>query len=253
MILRRLTAALRKQDWFTVVVETLIVVFGVFFGIQLGNWNEARADERAYQHAMMRLAEESFATLDEINDFQPAVEERIAKVQAAIIVLETCENDTSSEATLNRGLNIIRGHSFQEATTLALDQLIDEDRLLARQSANTRTILREYHTQLHEMNEVATLVGQTLSPQENDRHPLIGFTGVLDSSLILNGVDVRRARINAPLTVVCKDNSFVKQFYAWERAQVFQLWQSQKMEQAIEDAVETLELVRPSSSNGETS
>ena len=41
MILRRLTTAFRKQDWFTVGVETLIVVFGVFIGLQVNNWNEA--------------------------------------------------------------------------------------------------------------------------------------------------------------------------------------------------------------------
>ena len=38
MILQRLTTALRKQDWFTVVIETLIVVFGVFIGLQVQNW-----------------------------------------------------------------------------------------------------------------------------------------------------------------------------------------------------------------------
>ena len=43
MILRRLTTALRKQDWVTVVIETLIVVFGVFIGLQVNNCNEARA------------------------------------------------------------------------------------------------------------------------------------------------------------------------------------------------------------------
>lgn len=49
MILRRLSTALRKQDWVTVVVETLIVVFGVFIGLQVNNWNTAntaRATER---------------------------------------------------------------------------------------------------------------------------------------------------------------------------------------------------------------
>jgi hypothetical protein len=46
MILRRLTTAFRKQDWFTVVVETLIVVFGVFMGLQVNNWNAARAELR---------------------------------------------------------------------------------------------------------------------------------------------------------------------------------------------------------------
>jgi hypothetical protein len=42
MILRRITNAFRKQDWFTVLIETLIVVLGVFLGIQLGNWNDDR-------------------------------------------------------------------------------------------------------------------------------------------------------------------------------------------------------------------
>ena len=47
MILRRLTNAFRKQDWFTVFIETLIVVLGVFIGLQVNNWNESRQ-----QHAL---------------------------------------------------------------------------------------------------------------------------------------------------------------------------------------------------------
>ncbi len=46
MILRRLSNAFRKQDWFTVAVETLIVVFGVFIGLQVNNWNAARNDKQ---------------------------------------------------------------------------------------------------------------------------------------------------------------------------------------------------------------
>ncbi len=42
MILRRLATSIRKQDWFAVVIETLIVVLGVFLGLQVNNWNEAR-------------------------------------------------------------------------------------------------------------------------------------------------------------------------------------------------------------------
>lgn len=56
MILRRLTTALRKQDWFTVVIETLIVVLGVFLGLQLGNWNEARAAEQRRDEIIQALA-----------------------------------------------------------------------------------------------------------------------------------------------------------------------------------------------------
>ena len=59
MILRRLTEALRKQDWFTVVIETLIVVFGVFIGLQVNNWNAARVERDSEQVLLMRLQEET--------------------------------------------------------------------------------------------------------------------------------------------------------------------------------------------------
>ena len=64
MILRRLTEALRKQDWFTVVIETLIVVFGVFIGLQVNNWNAARVERDSEQVLLMRLQEETRSLLD---------------------------------------------------------------------------------------------------------------------------------------------------------------------------------------------
>jgi len=39
MIIRRLVQSLRRRDWFTVVIEILIVVVGVFIGIEVSNWN----------------------------------------------------------------------------------------------------------------------------------------------------------------------------------------------------------------------
>ena len=55
MILRRLSTALRKQDWFTVLIETLIVVFGVFLGLQLGNWNNARQENARAEQIIEQL------------------------------------------------------------------------------------------------------------------------------------------------------------------------------------------------------
>jgi hypothetical protein len=62
MILRRLTDTFRKQDWFTVAVETLIVVLGVFLGLQVNNWNVARvmrADEADLLSRMIVEAEDA--------------------------------------------------------------------------------------------------------------------------------------------------------------------------------------------------
>jgi len=49
MLLRRITQHVKNQNWFAVGLDFIIVVVGVFIGIQVSNWNDAqnrRADER---------------------------------------------------------------------------------------------------------------------------------------------------------------------------------------------------------------
>lgn len=42
MILRRITEDLNNQNWTAVFIDFLIVVVGVFVGVQVANWNDAR-------------------------------------------------------------------------------------------------------------------------------------------------------------------------------------------------------------------
>ncbi|HBK91758.1 MAG TPA: hypothetical protein DDZ68_08815 [Parvularcula sp.] len=55
MILRRVIAHFRKQEWTAIAIDFLIVVFGVFFGIQVANWNAAEADRRAEAGYLLQL------------------------------------------------------------------------------------------------------------------------------------------------------------------------------------------------------
>src|SRR4051812_39978670 len=51
MILRRITEHLKQQHWTAIAIDLGIVVLGVFIGLQVNNWNEARNDrarERIY-------------------------------------------------------------------------------------------------------------------------------------------------------------------------------------------------------------
>jgi len=42
MLLRSITKHVKDQNWFAVFIDFAIVVFGVFIGIQVANWNDAR-------------------------------------------------------------------------------------------------------------------------------------------------------------------------------------------------------------------
>ncbi|MBS0589341.1 MAG: hypothetical protein JSR65_01730 [Proteobacteria bacterium] len=55
MILRRFTANLRRQDWTAVAVELVIVVLGVFIGLQAQEWATARAEQQRADVLLQQL------------------------------------------------------------------------------------------------------------------------------------------------------------------------------------------------------
>lgn len=58
MILRRLTENLRAQNWTAIAIEFLIVVFGVFIGTQVANWNQVRLEKVATERMLVQLTPE---------------------------------------------------------------------------------------------------------------------------------------------------------------------------------------------------
>lgn len=55
MIIRRLAQRIRQQDWVAIGVELVVVVLGVFIGLQASNWNEERGTSAKAQVFTERL------------------------------------------------------------------------------------------------------------------------------------------------------------------------------------------------------
>jgi|SRR5687767_1024616 hypothetical protein len=58
MIPRRLYEHVRSHNWFAVSIDFLIVVVGVFIGIQVANWNAERLEKRAARAYVERIRED---------------------------------------------------------------------------------------------------------------------------------------------------------------------------------------------------
>lgn len=58
MLLRRYLRHFRRHDWFAVGVDFLIVVVGVFLGIQAQQWNETRADRARERQLVAGMIED---------------------------------------------------------------------------------------------------------------------------------------------------------------------------------------------------
>ena len=58
MLLRRITDHVTAQNWTAITIDFVIVVVGVFIGIQVSNWNEDRQNASRTQNYYNRLIDD---------------------------------------------------------------------------------------------------------------------------------------------------------------------------------------------------
>lgn len=66
MILRRITQYVKDQNWTAIGIDFMIVVTGVFIGIQFSNWNDTRLHDRSEQVYIERIREDIAANQDDL-------------------------------------------------------------------------------------------------------------------------------------------------------------------------------------------
>ncbi|MCB1603719.1 MAG: hypothetical protein R3F25_08835 [Gammaproteobacteria bacterium] len=96
MFLRKITKHIQNQNWFAVWVDFIIVVAGVFIGIQVANWNEQRSLFQKETQLLNELKKEiqSSITLTEskIQAYQQATDAG-KRVLSYLDTQKTCEEN----------------------------------------------------------------------------------------------------------------------------------------------------------------
>ena len=94
LILRRITEHVQAQNWTAIVLDLVIVVVGVFIGIQVSNWNDARV-ARAEETEFVRSIRDDIE--QDIADVQGFVEMLSDVSGHGYQALESLESETACE------------------------------------------------------------------------------------------------------------------------------------------------------------
>lgn len=86
MILRRIASAIRRQDWFVVFIEIVIVVLGVYIGIYLGDIQQAQKFKQDTDTALAALETELRSDLERLNEVI-AIQTRLVAGQDELMAL----------------------------------------------------------------------------------------------------------------------------------------------------------------------
>ncbi|MBS0193045.1 MAG: hypothetical protein JSR34_02240 [Proteobacteria bacterium] len=88
MILRRLTAKFKKQDWFAVAIEIVVVILGVFIGIEVANWNTALKQHDAASTYVTRIREDLAENIADLESRKAYYQQVKAHAMAALAAFD---------------------------------------------------------------------------------------------------------------------------------------------------------------------
>jgi len=248
MIFRRLKNHVQTENWFAVFINFLIVAAGVFIGLQLGNWNAARADRTAYKQALERFAAETKTNLETLDELDSGIAEYLKSASEAFDTLQSCVDNPENREIVNSGITRITGTYGLNLRSGALHELTSSPRLLARQSPEERARLTEVQYYFDLIRREAEFV-ETLPLEERlQNNPIISVGPPIYRTVTYQGADFSRTQrplmLNVPINEACRNDHLVKSFYTWERWQQVLPALSRQIRNELTATQETFDLNR---------
>jgi len=152
MILGRLTGYLRHDNWFTVILELVIVVVGLFLAFQLDRWYESQRSKSGLQAHLVSLAED-------FNENETrlilAISEGMQEMEATIILRTEIRKDAPDLSVAELNLLISKTSLLPAfgAVDLAYRNLISDDTLADLLSSDLKKELAEFYA-AHEITKL---------------------------------------------------------------------------------------------------
>jgi hypothetical protein len=104
MILRRIRYHFSRQDWIAIVLDFVIVVVGIYVGLQVDNWNQSRKEQQEERIYMERMYSDTLLSIEQ-NRYQRDF--MLSHADRAGVVLESlrqCQVDPGSRTDVANGL-----------------------------------------------------------------------------------------------------------------------------------------------------
>ncbi|NNL87571.1 MAG: hypothetical protein HKP25_00735, partial [Marinicaulis sp.] len=154
MLLRRITEHVRAQNWFAVFLDFIIVVVGVFMGIQLGNWNEAGRERLSEAQYLERFADEIELTIAHIREERAFAETAQSTIEA--FTAEAYREGATDEEVLSATKGFLSTGAFFvnfRPIRTTFDDLISTGNLEIIKNENIRTGLIKLHASYDNAND----------------------------------------------------------------------------------------------------
>jgi len=173
MLLRRIAQHVKEQNWFAVGIDFVIVVIGVFIGIQVANWNDDQNTRAALEASLERLDEEVSLNIDLIETVLAYYEDGRSDFDTAREALNVCAVSTEGQEALEALLFDLVADVQPNFVTVSLDQLANEGRYQDLLSPGFQQMFGTYAGRLKEEHEQLTSHYEQMWAHHVNYHPSV--------------------------------------------------------------------------------
>ena len=211
MLLRRITQHVKEQNWFAVLLDFLIVVIGVFIGIQVANWNEVQSTKVEIRHSLERLDKEVTQNVELVDLVLNYFVDGKDRMNLAREALNACKYSAEAQAALEQVMFDLIEDVQPNFTTVALDQLAGQGQY---QQLLSREFQQEFGTfagRLNEEHEQLTSHYGNMYFHHINYHPDVNafFSGEPGDNDEYEGWGFK---LGKPFEEMCADSSFRNRF-----------------------------------------
>ena len=107
MILRRFMEHVREQNWFAVGLDVLVVIVGIFLGMQVTEWNESRKDQNSEKAYLLDLHRDMIASVFDQGRELEILKENLPNYATVVKVVLAGELSEEDRDSFLQGLNSI--------------------------------------------------------------------------------------------------------------------------------------------------
>lgn len=206
MILRRVIHHVKKQEWTAIGIDFVIVVAGVFVGIQVANWNESQHDRQSEQQYIERLRQELADIVPEARLTQASLAKDKDRLEAVRAYFASGQGGDTLNA--EHCAAIARSHIYASSIYYppTIKELISTGRILVIRDPKIRSAIMAFDQTYASISQLRTDVQIDRRPLARHYPELISLGAAADWSALR--CDFRAMRGNNAFLNDFTDNSF---------------------------------------------
>lgn len=185
MILRRFMKHIKEQNWFAVGLDVVVVIVGIFLGLQVQAWYEIQQAQEKEQIYLTRMQSELEVSI-------PRLENRLERRQSSLdamhsLITLVSKNNGSDEITAEQCSTLAQYAYFNPSLdTPAVNELLETGQLVLILNDHVRSLVVNYSMFLGVWNEIITDMrpGRT---EFDDEYPEIIAADLAAPRVVLQG------------------------------------------------------------------